>query len=80
MAWMINGCVSFPSSSNDAHVLVDYNIQNELDLDLLDDVKSILVIQTNKQNFVNTLIIFLRTVHSFLSNTLDEQLEDRSNY
>jgi hypothetical protein len=52
---------------DDAQPLLDYNIQNEFDRHILTGTYLL-----SKQNFVNTLIAFLRTVHSFLSSTLDE--------
>jgi large subunit ribosomal protein L40e len=63
-----------PEQLDDAQALVDYKIPNESDLDLLDDMKSFPSewMRMSKQNFINTLIAFLRTVHSFLSSTLDE--------
>jgi hypothetical protein len=35
-------------------------------------VKARQYVLSSKQNFINTLIAFLQTVHSFLSCTLDE--------
>jgi len=68
----------------DGRVLVDCNIQNESTLDLLTAVDTVGTIHlhgtfqaqgtflSSKHNFVNTLIAFLWTIHSFLSSTLDE--------
>jgi hypothetical protein len=65
----LNGMVDhwscfIPEQLDDVEALVDYI--------LLGPGEVAGTFLSSKQNFVNTLIAFLRIVHSFLSRTLDE--------